>query len=416
MYAEARLLSLQTDWRILVIFCVDVAVQLLLRLGARHMRTFMMKPLLSALSLSLLTGLAVVSSACSSSSDDVADQDDALGDPHSASERKSLAKLLASGELSGVTLDTFLSEADGVHIVHHLDEVKTVASTYAGAPAGEEPALDRLRSNIEGGVAGTVSDLPALPAYSCETAGYGSPAPLDAQGIYLIPIDGAKFDLLTRTILDAAEATGHDGTDLGLRFATLEKKIAYAALLPAKNTVLFFGRGTLTEGNRKKKVWRLYAADITTPACNATPASAALPHGTIDGKPFSPTSGTAFAAEGKTHLVFSTEPETCGMVQFTRVAAGATYVQLFGLGNEPGTYVSDDTKIARIDATCASGAEPAVGYSVRQVENGTVVTLTRVDDVVEGSVSAKFEDGSTFEGSFSVPRCAGLGTAEPTCK
>lgn len=358
-----------------------------------------------------LVGLALLSAGCSQGTVDADEQAVAVSARHSAAERESLAELLGSGEISGATLDAFVSD-DGLHIVYAKGGVKTVASTHAGAPAGEEPALDRLRANLAGGIEGAVTDLAELPPSSCDGASPGGPSTLDPSGLYLVPVDGTTFDLLTRTVLDAAEASGDDATDLARPLAEVEKKVAWAAVLPAEHTVLFFGRATVEDAQgRATKAWRVYAADVSTEAC-----AAGLPHGTIDGQAFTPTSGTAFAAEGKTQLIFSTEAETCTMVQTTGVVAGATYVQIFGLGNEPGTYTSDDTKVAVIDATCASGAEPAIRYSVRQVPNGTVVTLTRVDDVVEGTLTATFEDGSTFAGSFSVPRCSGLGTAEPSCR
>jgi hypothetical protein len=116
----------------------------------------------------------------------------------------------------------------------------------------------------------------------------------------------------------------------------------------------------------------------------------------------------AYSSAGDLNLMFGTSAISCGAVQMTCFTPGATYVQLFGLGREPGIYTPDDSKVATVDPSRATGAEAGVSYVTRTVANGTTVELTRVDTVVEGTVSVTYDDGSTFEGSFSVPRCSVL--------
>jgi hypothetical protein len=154
------------------------------------------------------------------------------------------------------------------------------------------------------------------------------------------------------------------------------------------------------------------------PSGNSAGSSVGSLSGTIDGKPFTPISGMAVLETGTVDLVFSSDADICGAVTSSKLGAGSTIVQIFGLpGVKPGTYSSDDTKVAVIDARCASGAAVSVSYSARASSATTSVTLTRVDaERVEGELSLTFEDGSSFAGKFSVAPCKLSVAEDPVCR
>lgn len=133
--------------------------------------------------------------------------------------------------------------------------------------------------------------------------------------------------------------------------------------------------------------------------------------GTVGGKAFTDASGIAnVAGDGSIDLIFSSSPSLCDALTSGKLRAGETLVQAYGLeGTEPGTFTPkhDDVKFVRIGSACASGAR--ITDHVEGTGRSTKSTFTiskRTSALVEGTLSITFDDGSSVEGSFSVPVCA----------
>jgi hypothetical protein len=143
--------------------------------------------------------------------------------------------------------------------------------------------------------------------------------------------------------------------------------------------------------------------------------------GVIDGKSFVPTSAAAHAGQGYVEgqenmpamdLFFSSASDLCASLKIDQLSAGQTYVQFYGVRPELGSHTVKDGAIAVVDANCPSGTrldkDNSPVSAAHIVDTGATVTFTRIDsERVEGTVSAKFDDLSTFEGSFSVLPCSG---------
>jgi hypothetical protein len=157
--------------------------------------------------------------------------------------------------------------------------------------------------------------------------------------------------------------------------------------------------------------------------------------GTIDGKAFVPTSASAHAGPGYIEgqgevpvidLFFSSTPDLCTALRSDQLPAGQTYVQFYDVPPELGSHTVSSGTIAIVDANCPSGTrldkDNSPASAAHVVKPGATVTFTRIDsERVEGTVSAKFDDLSSFEGSFSVAPCSGGSDSRgfgdsPVCK
>lgn len=365
-----------------------------------------MKRLTSVASLAIFTTLAALSAGsvgCSTEGDDAASADDALG----AADRADLSKLLANGKISSATVGQYTSP-DGIKIVHVVDGKSAVSEVGADAVEGDAPALDLLLSALQGGVRGTVKNATSFPPYACERSSYGATGDFDEQAIYLMGVDEVTFDLLTRTSMEAAGQI--PDREVQLRLSKAQQRVSFAAFLPAKHTVLYFGRDRVTDAQGKtKKVWRIYAADVRSPDCES--AATRYPRGTINGKAFAATNGAAYIDfDDVLHLTFSNATNTCDVYEHGRFDAGATYVQINGLKAEVGTSRPPESAALTVDPSCSWGMYVTAGlsFSTSGGKDDTTVKVTRLDSVVEGNVSMKFADGSIFKGDFSFPVCTGM--------
>lgn len=112
----------------------------------------------------------------------------------------------------------------------------------------------------------------------------------------------------------------------------------------------------------------------------------------------------------------------CSHAKDDRYPSGGTFVAIHDIRAAVGTDKVSDAEVFSVDAGCTPGTRLDKGSaSSATTSNGTdvSVTITRFDaDLIEGTVSAKFEDLSTFEGSFSIPPCAGSAGfgQSPTCE
>ncbi len=157
--------------------------------------------------------------------------------------------------------------------------------------------------------------------------------------------------------------------------------------------------------------------------------------GTIGGKTFIPTSSLAHAGRGYVHgeidvpavdLIFGSVRDVCATAKQDRFVPGATYVMFHDVRAAVGSDTVNDAEVFTVAPNCPSGAslEGESGRTLVSVGNvtgaGATVTLTRLDaERVEGTVSAKFDDLSSFEGSFSLVPCTGPASGgfgdEPVC-
>ena len=162
-------------------------------------------------------------------------------------------------------------------------------------------------------------------------------------------------------------------------------------------------------------------AEQATPDDQAPPVGP--PSGQVGGKSFVPGSASAHAHLGYVHgevgvpaisLVFSSAPDVCSSIKGDRYLRGETYVVFHNIRAEVGTDTVGDAEAIVVAPGCPPGTDlqrapdGALSSSGRVVDSGATVKITRLDaQRVEGTVSARFDDGSTLEGGFSLPLCAG---------
>jgi hypothetical protein len=162
----------------------------------------------------------------------------------------------------------------------------------------------------------------------------------------------------------------------------------------------------------------------TSPDASSSPASndGNPVHGKINGRDFVPTSAYAnVGTDGEVALIFTSEADACSLATNKKVSAGATYVQLYGgeqghIGDSVGSYTAHDAKVAVIDPACGGDAGITASFATRATDVGAKIEITRAGaTTLAGTVSVQWQDGSTFEGSFSVPICAAVLDEDSVC-
>lgn len=149
--------------------------------------------------------------------------------------------------------------------------------------------------------------------------------------------------------------------------------------------------------------------------------------GTIGGKSFVPKSGFLHHRDGQNgavDLVFSDVPDLCTELGNGIVHPGETVLQAYQLQLADASKKSyslpefGELKVARVAATCESGAAPVIDY--RQDEKQGVDYTITIDDPtvapVTGTFRVAFQDGSNAEFAFSVPICGASQAEHTTCR
>jgi hypothetical protein len=136
--------------------------------------------------------------------------------------------------------------------------------------------------------------------------------------------------------------------------------------------------------------------------------------GTIGGKAFTFRSAYASVHSGKVDLIFSDFDGLCESIGRSRIHAGESLVQAYGLqGTAPGKFTGGpdgfDVKYATVASTCTAGqrVEQSVDKHSDASASDADITLSSLTATnVEGDVTLTFKDGSSISGHFFVPTCA----------
>ncbi len=113
-------------------------------------------------------------------------------------------------------------------------------------------------------------------------------------------------------------------------------------------------------------------------------------------------------------IIFSSESRGCDGAKAKTVIPGATYTMFYRVPRALGTYAVPEAKYAVVDGGCNGtiNASKAGRASAKDAS----ITITRLDaTIVEGTVTATYDDGSSFSGNFSVGVCASELDEDNTC-
>ena len=123
--------------------------------------------------------------------------------------------------------------------------------------------------------------------------------------------------------------------------------------------------------------------------------------------------------DGSIDVILSDAGGVCDAVTQQRFRAGETLLQIYHLvGTAPGPFTTNEIKYASVAATCPSG-QPVKGALIAtkgRVTMSNVMLSSVTSTVIEGQLTAIFDDGSAVKGTFSVPICATSQAENAACQ